>query len=151
MADYYGYLWSTTWPNMVVLFLIWAVVLSRLVWKSVGVWRNTRNVWRFLLLAGKAIVWIGVLGVYTELLFFSQPDWLSQPGSIQGSIEGKTYDSGSGTYSLDVRTGSEQNQFYVDNYVYEHLNIEDQVKLMYLPVRREVVRCELLGSLLKNE
>ncbi|HUS89204.1 MAG TPA: hypothetical protein VMW91_07545 [Desulfosporosinus sp.] len=128
--------------------MIWAVVLSRLVWKFVGTWRHAHDAWGFLLLAGKALIWIGVLGIYTELLFFSQPDWLAQPGFIQGSVQGKAYDSGSRSYVLDVRIGSVQNQFYVDHNIYEQLNIEDQVRLMYLPVRREVVRCELVGSLL---
>ena len=148
MADYYRYLWSTTWPYLSVLFLIWVAVLSRLVWKFMGTWRYARDAWGFLLLAGRAIIWIGVLGIYTNLLFFSQPDWLSQPGYIIGSVEGKTYDTGSRSYVIDVRSGSVQNQFYVDHNVYKQLNIEDQVKLMYLPVRREVVRCELVGSLL---
>lgn len=148
MLDYYSYLWSTTWPNLIVLFLIWAVVLSRLVWKFVGTWRYAHDAWGFLLLAGKALIWLGVLVIYTELLFFPQPDWLSQPGFIQGSVQGKAYDSGSRSYVLDVRTGSVQNQFYVDHNVYEQLNLEDHVRLMYLPVRREVVRCELVGSLL---
>ena len=148
MADYYRYLWSTTWPNLIVIILIWSVVLSRLVWKFVGTWRYAHDAWGFLLLAGKALIWLGVLVIYTELLFFPQPDWLSQPGFIQGSVQGKAYDSGSRSYVLDVRTGSVQNQFYVDHNVYEQLNLEDHVRLMYLPVRREVVRCELVGSLL---
>ena len=148
MLEYYSYLWRTTWPNLIVLFLIWAIVLSRFGWKFKATWRYAHDVWGFLVLAAKALIWIGVLGVYTELLFFSQPDWLSQPGYMQGSVVGKTYDSGASTYVLDVRTGSEQNQFYVDYNVYEHIKVEDQVKLMYLPARREVVRCELVGSLL---
>lgn len=148
MAEYYSYLWSTTWPNLSMLFLIWAVVLSRTVWKFIGTWRYAHDAWGFLVLAWKALIWIGVLGIYTELLFFSQPDWLAQPGSIQGSVQGKAYDSGSRSYVIDVRSGSVQNQFYVDHNVYEQLNIEDQVRLMYLPIRREVVRCELVGSLL---
>ncbi|MFZ3129839.1 MAG: hypothetical protein WA125_01750 [Desulfosporosinus sp.] len=151
MADYYRYLWGTTWPNLIVLFLIWGVVLSRLVWKFVGTWRYAHDAWGFLLLAGKVLIWLAVLGIYTELLFFSQPDWLSQPGDILGSVEGKANDSGARFYVLDVRTGSVQNRFYVDHNVYEQLDIDDQVRLMYLPVRREVVRCELVGSLLKNE
>lgn len=148
MLEYYCYLWSTTWPYLVVVFLIWTVVLSRLVWKCVDTWRYAHDAWGFLLLAGKMIIWIGVLAVYTELLFFSQPDWFSQPGYIQGSVEGKAYDSASKTYILNIRSGPVQNQFNVDNYVYEYLNIDDQVRLMYLPIRREVVRCEVVGSLL---
>ena len=148
MADYYRYLWSTTWPNLIVLCMIWAVVLSRLVWKFVGTWRYARDAWGFLLLMWKVLIWAAVLVIYTELLFFSQPDWLAQPGFIQGSVQGKAYDSGSRVYVLDVRSGSEQKQLYVDKNVYDQLKIEDQVKLMYLPTRGEVVRCELVGSLL---
>lgn len=147
MADYYRYLWSTTWPNLSVLFLIFGVVLSRLGWKFVSTWRYARDAWGFFLWAGKALIWIGVLGVYTELLLFSQPDWFVQPGIIQGSVQGKAFDSGSSSYVVDIRSGSERKQFYVDYYVYEQLKVDDQVKLMYLPSRREVVHCELVGSL----
>lgn len=148
MTDYYRYLWSTTWPYLSVLFLIWVVVFSRLVWKFVYTWRYAHDAWGFVLWAGRALIWIGILGIYTKLLFFSQPDWLSHPGYFIGSVEGKTYDSGSSSYVIDVRSGSVKNQFFIDANVFEQLNIEDQVKLMYLPVRREVVRCELVGSLL---
>lgn len=146
MLEYYSYLWSTTWPNLIVLFLIWAVVISQLIRKFVGTWCHARDAWGFFTLTGKALIWVGVLVIYTELLFFSQPDWLAQPGFIQGSVQGKAYDSGSRAYVLVIRNGSEQKQFSVDQNVYEQLKVEDQVKLMYLPVRREVVRCELVGS-----
>ncbi|MCO1601279.1 hypothetical protein [Desulfosporosinus nitroreducens] len=148
MADYYSYLWSTTWPSLIVLFLIFAMVLSRLVWKLVNTWRNARDVWGFLLLTMKVSIWIGVLGVYTELFLFSQPDWFDKPGIIQGSVQGKAFDSGSSSYSVDIRSGAQQMQFYVDFFVYEKVKVDDQVELMYLPTRREVIRCELLGSLL---
>lgn len=148
MADYYSYLWSTTWPSLIVLFLIFAMVLSRLVWKSVNTWRNARDVWGFLLLGMKVSIWIGVLVVYTEIFLFSQPDWLDKPGIIQGSVQGKAFDSGSSSYSVDIRSGAQQMQFYVDFFVYEKVKVDDQVELMYLPTRREVIRCELLGSLL---
>jgi len=148
MADYYSYLWSTTWPNLIVLFLIFGVVLSRLVWKSVIMWRNARDVWGFLLLAMKVLIWAGVLGVYTELLLFSQPDWFNKPGIIQGSVQGKAFNSSSSSYSINIRSGTQQMQFYIDFFVYEKLKVDDQVKLMYLPTRREVIRCEVMGSLL---
>ena len=147
MVSYYYYLWSTTWPNLIVLFLIWGIVLVRLAWKFVDTWRYARDAWGFLLLTGKTLIWVVVLAVYTDLLFFSQPDWLSQPGIMQGSVQSKAYDSETGFYLLDVRNGTEQKQFYIDQNVYGQLKLEDQVKLMYLPSRREVVRCELVGSL----
>ena len=148
MLEYYSYLWSTTWPNLVVLFLIWGVVLSRMAWRFVDTWRYARDAWGFLLLVMKSLIWVGVLVIYTKLLFFSQPDWLAQPGYIQGSVQGKAYDSGSRSYVLDIRSSSEQKQLYIDQNVYEKIKLEDQVKLIYLPVRREVVRCELVESLL---
>lgn len=148
MVEYYCYLWSTTWPNLILLFLIFGVVLFRLGWKFVSTWRYARDAWGLLLWAVKATIWVGVLGVYTELLLFSQPDWFHKPGIIQGSVQGKLFDSGSSSYVVDIRSGTQRTQFYVDNYVYEQLKVDDQVKLMYLATRREVVRCELVGSLL---
>ena len=148
MIDYYYYLWSTTWPNMVVLFLIWGIIFFRLGWKILNTWRYAHDAWGFLLLTGKALIWVGVLVIYTKLLFFSQPDWLVQPGYIQGSVQGKAYDSGSRSYVIDIRSSSEQKQLYIDQNVYEKIKLEDQVKLIYLPVRGEVVRCELVESLL---
>ena len=146
MADYYRYLWSTTWPNVIILLLIWGVVLSRLAWKILKTWRYEHDAWGFLLLTGKTIIWVGVLGIYTQLLFSAQPDWLAQPGYIQGSVQEKSYISALRSYVLDIRSGSEQKQFYVDQNVYQQIKVEDQVRLMYLPGRREVVRCELVGS-----
>lgn len=148
MIDYYWYLWSTTWPNVIVLFLIWGVVLSRLSWKILKTWRYERDAWGFLLLSGKILTWVGVLLIYTVLFVSYQPDWLAQPGLFQGSVQGKAYDSGSGSYVLDVSRGSEQKQFYVDQNVYMQIKVEDQVKLLYLPHRQDVIRCELVGSLL---
>ena len=148
MLDYYRYLWSTTWPNLIVLISIWGFVLSRLGWKMLKTWRYAHDAWGFLVLTGKALIWVGVLAIYSELLFSSQPDWLSQPGYIQGAVQQKSYDSGSKSYILEVRSGNEKKQFYIDKSAYDQLKIEDQVKLMYLPTRRDVVRCELVGSLL---
>ncbi|WP_407307374.1 hypothetical protein [Desulfosporosinus sp. SB140] len=146
MVDYYHYLWSTTWPNMVVLILIWAFVLFRIGWKVQKTFRSERDAWGFLVLFGKTVILVSILGIYTQLLFLSQPDWLLQPGYLQGLVQGKTYDSVSRSYCLEVRTGSEQKQLYVDEVVYEKLKLDDQVKLMYLPVRKEVIRCERVGS-----
>lgn len=148
MADYYGYLWSTTWPNLIVLFLIYGIVLTRLIWKFFKTWHYTRDAWGLLLWAVKASIWVGVLGVYTELFLFSQPDWFNKPGNIEGSVQGKSFESGTSLYIVDIRSGVQRKQFYVDYEVYEKLKVEDQVKLMYLPSRREVVRCEVIGSLL---
>jgi len=148
MADYYRYLWSTTWPSLIVLFLIWGFVLYRLAWKILKTWRYAHDAWGFLLLMGKSVMWVGVLFIYTKLLFFSQPDWLSQPGYIQGAVQQKSYDSGLKSYILEVRSVNDKKQFYIDKSAYDQLKIEDQVKLMYLPTRRNVVRCEVVGSLL---
>lgn len=146
MTDYYHYLWSTTWPYLLVLFLIWGFVLFRLGIKWLQTWRQARDAWGFFVFTGKILVWCVVLGVYTEIFLFSQPDWFKQPGLIQGSVQSKSFRPEEGIYVLDIRSGSEQKQFYIDGTVYEQLKIDDQVKLTYLPVRHEVVRCELLSQ-----
>lgn len=102
-------------------------------------------------LAVKTFIWIVVLAVYTKLLLLSQPDWLSQPGYMLGAVEGKAYDAEADVYILDVRDDEVNNRFYIDRNVYEQLNINDQVELLYLPVRREVVRCELVERFLDNK
>ncbi|HZK84024.1 MAG TPA: hypothetical protein VFC58_04960, partial [Desulfosporosinus sp.] len=131
-----------------VLFFIWIVVLSRWLWKFTSTWRYAHDTWGFLVLAGKTLIWVVVLGVYTQLLLFSQPDWLTKPGNIHGKVEAKVYNAGSKTYVIDVRTGPVINKFQVDQSVYKELKLENQVKLLYLPVRRDVVRCEIVRSLL---
>jgi hypothetical protein len=147
MSEYYRYLWRSTWPNLVVLALIWVLVLSRLIWKSRKTWLSAHHVWGFLLLSGKVLVWLFVLAVFTKLLLFSQPDWFAKPGMIQGTIAAKSFDAGSNAYFLDIKDGSVQKKLYIDKNAYEQLKVKDQVKILYLPVRREVISCEILGSL----
>lgn len=144
MLDYYRYLWSTTWPYVSVLCGIWGFVLWRMVWKYWRIWSSGWQARRIWVLLGKTALWSGVLAVYTHILLFSQPDWLSQPGYALGAVVDKTHNPETNVYVLDVRTDEEQQQFYVDSHIYAQLNIDDQVSLTYLPVRREVVRCELL-------
>lgn len=148
MLEYYSYLWSTTWPSLIVLLLIWIIIFFRLGWKFLNTWRFSHDTWGFLLLAVKTMIWLGVLVIYSKLLLFSQPDWFARPGLIQGLVQGKSYDSRSSLYIIDLRSGAEEREFYVDKKVYETLNVDDQVKLIYLPTRREVIRCELIDSLL---
>ena len=148
MADYYRYLWSTTWPSLIVLFLIGGFILYRLGGKILKTWRYAQDAWGFLLLTGKVFMWAGVLIIYTKLLFLSQPDWWSKPGYIVGPVQGKTYNSALKSHLIEVGSGNEKKQFFVDKNVYDQLKVKDQVKLMVLPTRREVVRCEVVGSLL---
>lgn len=146
MKDYYHYLWSTTWPNLIVLFLIFLVVFTRLGWKFFNTWCNKRNFLGFLFWIIKACFWTGLLGVYFDIFLLSQPDWFYKPGVINESVQGMAYDSGTSSYLLDIRSGSEREQFYIDYRIYGRLKVDDQVELMYLPVRREVIRCELISG-----
>ncbi|WP_088187714.1 hypothetical protein [Desulfosporosinus sp. FKA] len=147
MAAYYRYLWSATWPSLIGLFLIWGLVLGRLGWKFRYTWRFEHDALGFIVFGLKVLIWAGFLGVYTELLLLSQPDWFKQPGVIQGSVMGKAYDSRLGAYVLEVGDNKKQQPFYIDHKAYEQIKLKDQVKLTYLPVRRDVVSCEVLKSL----
>lgn len=147
MVEYYRYLWSTTWPNLSVLFLIWVFVLYRLGWKSLRTFKHSFGGWNVLQMAWKLLIWAGILIFYTRLLLLSQPDWLAQPGYFQGSVQMTSYNETSKSYVLEVQTGSDNQQFFVDRNIFEQLKLNQQVKLMFLPIRREVVRCELIESL----
>ncbi|WP_242833082.1 hypothetical protein [Desulfosporosinus acidiphilus] len=136
-----------TWPNLIALLLIWGFILSRLVWKSIRTWRYHPSLWSFIVLGFKVLIWAGILGVYTELFLFSQPDWFKQPGYIQGTVMGKAYDSRLRAYIIEVGDKTKQQSFYIDPNAYQQIKLEDQVKLMFLPVRRDVVQCEVLGNL----
>lgn len=110
-------------------------------------WRNEHDAWGFIVLAGKTLLWVGLLGIYIDLLLLSQPDWFAQPGIMQGTVLEKAYDSGSRSYILEVRNGSELKQLFIDRDLYAQLKLNDQVELIYLPIRREVVRCEFTKNL----
>lgn len=147
MVEYYRYLWSTTWPSLSVLLLIWVFVLSRLAWKSLKIFQHSFGGWDIVRMAWRLLIWSAILVLYTRLLLLSQPDWFAQPGYFQGLVQMTSYNESSKNYVLEVQDGSEKKQFYVDKNVFEQLKLNQQVKLMFLPIRREVVRCELIESL----
>ena len=62
---------------------------------------------------------------------------------MKGTVVEKTYDP-DGVYFLTVDDDAPPIRLMVDRNVYEELNVRDQVNLLYLPVRREAVRCELI-------
>ena len=144
MAEYYLYLWSTTWPNVILLVCVFVFIIGRLVGKCSAIVRYARDAWGFMSLSVKVVILLAVLGAYTQLFIRTEPDWLSRPGSLQGQVASKTYDSVSRTYNLGVRSGPTEGQFFIDKTAYDALNLNDKVKITYLPYRKDVIRCEQL-------
>jgi len=99
-------------------------------------------VFSFIWLGWRVFVWSAILAVYTNLLLFSQPDWLSKPGNISGWVEHLAFEA-DGRYVVVVGNEETQKRLYIDRNVYNELSVNDQVSLLYLPVRLEAVRCEV--------
>ncbi len=143
MKQYYSYLLSTTWPSVIVLFLIIVFVFSRLFVKVKTELASAFDLWTGLVLISKLILWLGVLMIYIKMFHVYHPDWFVRPGVIQAEVFGKSHFSDQG-YMLDVSNGFEQKSVYVDKLTYQTIQLGERVELLYLPYRMEVVRCEVL-------
>ena len=145
MGDYYFYLLRTTWPNLAVLFLIGSFVFLRLIEKARRYVRMGLDSWTIFILSSKFFLWVGILAVYVIILLSSQPDWFNSPAVFQGQVEGKAYNGTSmNPYILEVKNGSEKESLYIDFVTYQLINLGDRVNVLYLPVRKEAVRIEIV-------
>jgi len=143
MLDYYGYLVRTTWPALLVLFLLWLFALWRLKAAVQRTWRLERDAWGFLVLAAKLVIWIGVLAIYSRMFYLGNQDWFERPAAIQGQITEKEYDPGAGLYTLKVSDGSLTQNLAIDAGGFAVLQVGQRVSVRYLPRRREIIDCEV--------
>ncbi|MHB1652082.1 MAG: hypothetical protein ACYCVD_06335 [Desulfitobacteriaceae bacterium] len=169
MAEYYRYLWLTTWPVLVSFVSLWLFVLVRFAWKARNTWGQERDVWGLFVLFGKGILWVGVLAVYTVMFTHAEGDWFSKPAMIQGVIQGKAFEEGRYIIRVETRgnlveasrnwvvsraVGSlfksyflmQDRWVYVDFQAYKALSLGDAVKVTCLPIRREALSCQVLNQ-----
>ena len=151
MAEYYGYLLKTTWPSVSVLLILFLLVIGRLFWKGWRTWKSRRNFVGLALFIGKMVLWIIVLVVYSRIFFLDHPDWYYKPFVCEGLIEEKIYDQSNNQYKIKIARNSQGLILNVDQNLYSHLGVKDQVRLKYLPIRQEVIRCDILAYGVKTE
>lgn len=146
MAEYYGYLLRTSWPSVVALVILAVFVLARLIWKGQNTWKKGRTPGDLLLFSGRMAVWIAVLLVYLFIFFADHPDWFYKPFFFEGFLEEKTYNQANSKYEIAINRSGQRITLTVDRTLYGSLAAGDKIKVMYLPIRREVVGCDVLES-----
>ncbi|KLU60404.1 hypothetical protein CEB3_c32550 [Peptococcaceae bacterium CEB3] len=150
MAEYYRYLWLSTWPAVISLILVWLFVLFRLTGKARHTWRWERDAWGFLVLLGKSLVWIGVLAGCTAMFAMNDADWFRQPASCRGTVLSK--EAAAGRYSVQIKEGEGKTDgkgpvldLFLDPASYRLLSGGERVEAVYLPVAKETVFLRILG------
>lgn len=144
--DYYFYLLKISWPALIGLFVIYMFIglrfLHNLRDDRVG---NSGNR-RYWFLSLRIAISIMVIGIYHDMFTKSYPDWLEQPGISYGVVysldtyhNSKSYD-----YIISIRDGDNNRTFKVNRMIFEELQVEDQIRIEYLPIKKDVVRCTIL-------
>lgn len=142
MLDYYYYLWSTTWPYLVVLFLLLLLLLAKLYRQLRRTWRYERDAWGFIVLAAKAALIIGVILIYGYMLLWPHRDWGEQPASFAGIIETIETEDGK-KYYIEVRNEDELQSFELELENGEWLEVGEYLELYYLPHTKKVYKGEV--------
>jgi len=103
-----------------------------------------RDAWGFVVLLAKAGLYLGVAAIFVLMLGKQHRDWLSTPGVYAGTVEAIQVKQEQ-EYVLDVSAGEETQIFYIDRAAGERLRPGDQISLVYLPLKKQVVKIEVLS------
>ncbi|CAA7602938.1 Hypothetical protein DEACI_3761 [Acididesulfobacillus acetoxydans] len=153
MAEYYRYLWLSTWPAVIAVILVWLFVLCRLAGKARRTWRRERDAWGFLVLLGKSMVWIGVVAGCTAMFVMNDADWFRQPASCQGTVLSKeavggrySFQIGAAGRKADGKGAGAVRELFLDQTTYRLLSVGERVSVVYLPVAKETVSLRILAA-----
>jgi len=142
MKDYYYYLWCTTWPYLVVLFLLIVFLVGRLFCQVRNTWRYERDAWGLIVLSGRTFIYIGTGLIYIYMLLFPQRDWFATPAVFEGVIE-KVEPAAEWGYYLEVRDGEVLRTFQIKTPTAGQLEKGDRIELEYLPYTGQVIKGEV--------
>ena len=145
MLNYYYYLLRTTWPALLVLFLLALFSLWRLTAAIHRTWHRERDAWGFLVLGTKIVAWSCVLGIYAWMFYLGHQDWFSRPAVLQGQVVEKEHHLGDRVYTVKVSDGSKAQNLAIDESGFDALQVGQRVIVRYLPQRREIIDCEVLA------
>lgn len=144
--DYYLYLVKISWPALIGLFVICMFFILRFLHNlhHYKVGSSEKN--RYWLLSLRIVISLMVLAIYQDMFTKSYPDWFEEPGISYGVVYSlDTYhNSRSYDYIISVRDGNNNIAFKVNQMIFEELQLEDQIRIEYLPIKKDVVRCTIL-------
>ena len=145
MSDYYLYLWKVSWIEALGFVCLTLLILARLIWKAVVVYKQGSTHFRKFVVFLKGLGWIGILSAYLLMIYVTEPDWFAKPQWIQGEVQGKTMTQSSGhPYTVEIQSEVGSKTLSVDELSYQELDTGQNVKMSYLSHRLEVVTCEIL-------
>ncbi|KUO65635.1 MAG: hypothetical protein APF84_15055 [Gracilibacter sp. BRH_c7a] len=144
--DYYFYLVKISWPAIIGLFIIYMFIFLRFLhnFRYYREGKSDKN--RFGLLGLRLVISIMVIAIYQDMFAKSYPDWLEQPGISYGVVYSlETYhNSRSYDYIISIRDGDNKLSFKVDKIIFDELQLEDEIQIEYLPIKKDVFRCTIL-------
>lgn len=145
MNEYYRYLLYTTWPAMVMLFFLCAYVIFRIIrcWNKKTVY--PRDFLDYLSAGGKTLVWIAIGLSYAAMFYQSHGDWFVRPQVIQGEVQATEQVQGDEKFLLEVGDGSRLIVLSIDKPTYQAVYTGDKVRIIYLPVRKVAVTCQVIA------
>lgn len=108
-------------------------------------WHTERDAWGFIVLGTKIVFLGSVLVIYSWMFVSEYGDWFAHPGTLQGEVLEKEVVMGPLHYILLIRDGSQTQTLSIDARTYEVLKVGERVKLVFLPERHQVIKCEVLA------
>lgn len=143
MGEYYRFLWQMTWPSMVGLTILIIFILGRLIWKGFTS-TSGKSKWVLSLFIGKVLFWLGIIAVYLCMFLAKYPDWYYNPFFFTGIVEEKSYQQANSNYIVIIANDEKKIQLTINDTIYKYLGVNDSINVMYLPIRQDVIRCEIL-------
>ena len=144
--DYYIYLVKISWPALIGLFVIYLFIGLRFIHHIRNYRADNSARKKHWLLGIRLIVSLMVLAIYQDMLVKNYPDWLEQPNITNGVVYSLDvihhpwgYD-----YIIGVKDGVNSQSFSVNKVIYDRLELDDYIKIEYLPVKKDVFRCTIL-------
>jgi hypothetical protein len=151
--DYYNYLLQISWPALGGLFLLYLFFLVRL-YQVFRLYYKRKAHNKKIRLAGRIILTLIILLIYTNKFIISYGDWLNPPSQAKGTVaslelmpDPKAADQ---RYLLTLNSGEEMLTVSIDSKLYNLLQQDDLIIIKYLPARKEVYSCTVLNRLPMN-
>lgn len=150
--DYYLFLLKLSWPALIGLFVIFIFLSIRFLQTIRDLQIHSGGKRRSWLLGFRLVISIIVLLIYQDMFLKNYPDWAEQPGISQGMVYALNHPGDSiSEYIVEIKEGGHSLFFIVDENTYKMLNLNDYVKIEYLPFKKDVIKFTILTRQAAND